>query len=217
MITIDILQLIDRLEETLAAGWRVPWSNQVAIDRGVFLNIVDQIRITIPKEIKKAREVEQERDKYIAQAHEEARRIIAQAREDAARLLDEHQLRREALTRAEALIQAAEREAQRIRAGADEYAEGQLRLLGQQVAQLDQVVRNGLTVLDARRTKLAEAEKAEAAAKQAEAAQLSEAARLPEVAKQAAGQRPPEASKLAEAARPAQVAPAPAQTPRSRR
>jgi len=94
VITIDILTLIDQLEQVFDQGFRVPLSDKVAIDKWAFLNIVDQMRLTIPQEIKQARDVQLERDKYIAQAHDEAREIIAQAREDAAKLLDEHQLRR---------------------------------------------------------------------------------------------------------------------------
>ncbi len=149
----DILQLIDRLEELLDRGWHVPVTNKVAIDEDAFLNLVDQMRITIPQEIKNAREVGLERDKYVAQANEEARRIIAQAREDAARQLDEHELRKVAEKRAEELLKQAQRDAARVRAGADEYAEQQLRELGQHVGELQRVIRNGLSFVEQRRAK----------------------------------------------------------------
>ena len=103
MITIDILQMIDRLEELVNNGARLPLSSKVVIDENAFLNIIDQMRISIPQEIKQAKEIQLERDKYVAQAHEEARRILAQAREDAAKQLDEHQLRQQAQAQAEAM------------------------------------------------------------------------------------------------------------------
>ena len=151
MITIDILQLIDKLEEVLDTGRGVLFSDKVAIDRNAFLNIVDQMRITIPQEIRKAREVTVERDKYIAQAHDEARRIIAQAREDAAKMLDEHRVRQEAEQHASELILAAQRQAQQVQAGADAYAEAKLNELAQQVDQLQRVIQNGLSVIEQRR------------------------------------------------------------------
>jgi cell division septum initiation protein DivIVA len=152
VITIDILTLIDQLEQVFDRGFRVPLSDKVAIDKWAFLNIVDQMRLTIPQEIKQARDVQLERDKYIAQAHDEAREIIAQAREDAAKLLDEHQLRRSAQAQAEAMITRARREALRIRAGAEEYAESQLKEMGRHVEQLQRVLRNGLTAIENRRS-----------------------------------------------------------------
>ena len=146
----DILQLIDRLDELLDDGWRVPLSSRVALDEQAFLNLIDQMRITIPREIKRAHEVETEKDKYIGQAHEEARRIIAQAREDAAKLLDEHQVREMAQAQAEKMIEQARQEADRIRSGAEEYAESELRKLESQVSALQQMVRNGLAMLEQR-------------------------------------------------------------------
>jgi len=153
VVHIDILQLIDRLEELVDRGWHLPLSNKVAIDEEAFLNIIDQMRISIPQEIKQAREVQLEKDRYVAQAHEEARQIIAQAREDAARLLDEHELRKAAQEQAEAILRKARREAARIRAGADEYAETKLRELGQRVSQLQRVIQNGLSALEERRAR----------------------------------------------------------------
>ena len=148
----DILQLIDRLEELVDRGWRVPLGGKVAIEEESFLNIIDQMRITVPQEIKQAREVQQDRDKYIAQANEEARRILAQAREDAAKQLDEHELRKAARVHAEQVLEQANQDALRIRVGADDYAEGKLRDLGHQVILLQKIIQNGLTELQSRRS-----------------------------------------------------------------
>ena len=156
MTPIDILHLIDRLEDLLEHGWRLPLGNKVAIDEDMFLNIIDQMRIVIPQEIKQAREVQQERDRYVAQAHEEARRIIAQAREDAAQQLDEHKLRKAAEAQAEAIIQRAQQEAARIRSGADEYAEAKLKELSENLSRLQSIIQNGINLLENRRAEYAE-------------------------------------------------------------
>jgi vacuolar-type H+-ATPase subunit H len=148
---IDILQLVDRLEELLDRGLKLPLSSKVMIDTEAFLNIVDQMRISIPQEIKQAKEIQQERDKYISQAHEEARRIIAQGREDAAKLLDEHKLIKAAEAQAEALLKRTQQEAAQVRAGADSYAETKLRELSQQLLRIQSVVQNGVEMLQCRR------------------------------------------------------------------
>jgi len=151
VVEIDILQLVDRLEELVDRGTRLPLSSKVAIDEEAFLNVIDQMRIMVPQEIKVAREVQRDKDKYIAQANEEARRIIAQAREDAAKALDEHELRAVAMQQAEQIVARAREEAARIRVGADDYAESQLRELAQVVGQLEETIRNGLRALEADR------------------------------------------------------------------
>jgi len=115
------------------------------------LNIIDQLRITIPQEIKRCREIEEQRERWIAEARKEAQRIIAQAHEDATRLRDEHRIRKEAEREAEQILQRARREALEIREGADRYAEEQLHFLNDQVARLQQVIRNGLQQIEANR------------------------------------------------------------------
>jgi vacuolar-type H+-ATPase subunit H len=148
---IDILHLIDRLEELVDRGFRLPLGNKVAIDEDMFLNIIDQMRITIPQEIKLAKEIQRERDKYVAQAHEEAQRIIVQAREDAAKELDEHKLRKAAETQAAEIVKRAQQEAAQIRTGADDYAETKLRQLGQSLGQLQAIIQNGIEALQSQR------------------------------------------------------------------
>ena len=61
MIAIDILYLVDRLEALLSKGWRVPLTSKTMIDEDEFLDIVDQMRIAIPEEIKLAKKMQQDR------------------------------------------------------------------------------------------------------------------------------------------------------------
>jgi len=150
VINTDILHLIDRLEELIDRGWRLPFGGRVAIEEEMFLNIIDQMRIMIPQEIKQARDILHEKDKHVAQAHEEARRILVQAREDAAKELDQHKLKAAAEAQVEAILRRAQVEAAQVRAGADEYAEAKLRELSQQVAQLQAVIQNGIQTLEVR-------------------------------------------------------------------
>jgi len=158
-------------------GWRVP-GKRVAIDETQFLDLIDQMRITIPAEIKQAREIQEERDRYVAQAHEEARQILAQAREDAARLLDEHKLRQVAEEHAETIKKRAEQEARRVREGADEYAETRLLEMRETLSELQRVVQNGLEELALRRAQ-ASGSVADAFAHKCEQAASAEASQQP--------------------------------------
>jgi hypothetical protein len=119
---IDILYLVDRLEAVLNAGQRVPFTNKIMIDERECLDIVDQMRIVIPEEIKQARRVSQDRDRITGQAQEEAERIIARAHEQADRLMDEQGLLDRAREREREIVDEAEGTAQEIRDGADQYA-----------------------------------------------------------------------------------------------
>src|SRR5690554_3037543 len=118
----DILYLVDRLEELLSNGFRVPFTTNAVIDEEAFLDIIDQMRIAIPDEIRKAERVTRDRDRILAQAREEADRILEQARAEAAGLLDDQELIKAAEQRARSVVMRAQEEADEIRRGADEYA-----------------------------------------------------------------------------------------------
>ncbi len=154
MIAIDVLYLVDRLEALLNKGWRVPLSAKTMIDEDEFLDIVDQMRIAFPEEIKQAKKIVQERDRIIAQAQEEAKHVIEMAKEDAARLTNEHAVTKTAQQQAAQIAQKAQTDASAREKGADEYAKqvltdlhGRLAQFAQQVAQMQTQVYNGLNVL----------------------------------------------------------------------
>ena len=53
----DILQLIDRLEELFNDAKAVPFTHNVVVDEDRMLELIDQMRIAIPEEVKKAQQV----------------------------------------------------------------------------------------------------------------------------------------------------------------
>src|SRR5512142_2782588 len=158
MIAIDILYLVDRLEALLSKGWRVPMTSKTMIDEDEFLDIVDQMRIAIPEEIKLAKKMQADRERVLAQTQEEAARILALAKEDAARLVNEHAVVRAAEERADQIGMQAKADADTVRQGADAYAtqvlgdiQGRLELISQQVAGLQTQVFNGVNYINEHR------------------------------------------------------------------
>lgn len=150
----SIYHLIDRLERLLNESWRMPLSAYLVINEDDFLDVIDQMRTAIPQEIKEGEKVQRERERMIAQAEEEAERIVQLAQEDAARLVDEHEIINGAEQRADTITARAQREAEVLKAEADEYARGvlialngQLDTLDDQIATLLTTVRNGLETL----------------------------------------------------------------------
>ncbi len=150
-MVIDILHLVDRLEALIEQGRRLPLTSAVVVDEGAFLDIIDQMRISIPEEIRQAKRMHQERDEIIAQAHADATHIISQGREDAARLVADHELRQQAQEQAQRTLEEAQRQAQVIRQGADDYAAEVLAKLSDEVAVLQRTITNGLVALGQRR------------------------------------------------------------------
>ena len=141
----DILHLVDRLEELVNEGRRLPLSNKVMVDEQKIWDLIDQMRISIPEEVKKAKRTNQERDRIIAQAHEEAARMVDLKREEAAAMVSEHELTKAAEERAATIVERAKRDVESLRADADEYVIQVLDSLGADLERALKEVRNGIT------------------------------------------------------------------------
>jgi vacuolar-type H+-ATPase subunit H len=150
----DIYHLIDRLERILADSMRVPLSAYLVINEDDFLDVIDQMRTAIPQQIKDGERLQRERERIVAQAEEESQRVLQAARAKADTLVEDHQLSHDAEARADTILERARKEAEVLKADANEYARGVLRSLdGQldaveaQIANLLVIVRNGLDTL----------------------------------------------------------------------
>jgi cell division septum initiation protein DivIVA len=138
------MHLVDRLEELVMEGRVIPFSRRVVVDEERFLDLVDQMRVSIPEEIKKAKRVQHERERIIAQANEEAGRIVSLAREEAGNLISDHDIVEAAEARAAVVLERAQNEARQIRKDADDYVVEILSQLEYQLDGLLTTVRNGL-------------------------------------------------------------------------
>jgi cell division septum initiation protein DivIVA len=151
---IDIYHLIDRLERMLEKGVKVPLSNYTLINEDEFITIVDQMRSSIPHQVRHAEQIQQRQQQILAEAQEEVERLIQGGQQEAERLASEHELARKAEQKAEMILERARADAVRLRSEADEYArevlynlDGQLAGLSNQVTSLLSTVRNGLETL----------------------------------------------------------------------
>jgi|SRR5688572_5604639 len=140
----DILQLIDRLEELFNNAKAVPFTHNVVVDEDRMLELIDQMRIAIPEEVKKAQQIVAQKDRVHAQAQEEANRTLQIARDKAAELTQKDIVTQEAQRRAEQIISQARAEAEAVRADADNYVLDTLMQLQDQIAKLTNQVNNGI-------------------------------------------------------------------------
>jgi vacuolar-type H+-ATPase subunit H len=147
----DILHLVDRLEELFNNSRPIPLTHNVIVDEDKFLDVIDQMRISIPEEVKKAQEVYSKKDRVMAQAQEEANRTLELAREKADTLVDKEALVQDAKRRADQIIDQARMEAENIKAGADQYALDSLENLEREMEQLLVQLRNGIQILEQKR------------------------------------------------------------------
>jgi len=152
----DILHLVDRLEEIFNAGRPFPFLHRMLVDEDRVLEIIDQMRVSIPEEVKRAQQVLDQRDRIMAKAQEEAARTVQLAKEKADQLVDRESLVSQASGRADQVIQNAKIDAQAIRAEADEYALESLTKLEAELNRVLNQVRNGISKLQSEKEPPAE-------------------------------------------------------------
>ena len=145
----DILQLIDRLEELFNESKSIPLTRNVMVDEDRMLDIIDQMRIAIPEEVKKAQQLLGQRDRVLAQAQEEANRTIEIARQKADQMVAKDMIMLEAQRRAEQILVQARTDAEGVRADADDYVMDSLTQLQAELERISNQVNNGIhTVKD---------------------------------------------------------------------
>ena len=147
----DILQLVDRLEELFNQSRPIWLTHSVIVDEDKFLDIIDQMRIAVPEEVKKAQQLYAQKDRVLAQAQEEANRTVELARQKAAELVEKEALVEEAQRRANQIIDQSQVDAEDIKLGADQYSEDALAGLITEMERILNQARNGMLVLEQKR------------------------------------------------------------------
>jgi hypothetical protein len=151
---IDIIFLVERLEALIANGKKLPLTNNVVVDQVGALDLIDQLRVAVPEEIRAAKRINSEGERIIEKAQEESEQIIGRAQEQAAFLIEERGLLLAAEQESHRIIDNADAEGQEVRRGADEYAAGVLIGLEGDVVRTLQSIKKGIQLLDERRATL---------------------------------------------------------------
>lgn len=143
----DILQLIDRLEELFNESKSIPLTRNVMVDEDRMLDIIDQMRIAIPEEVKKAQQLLGQRDRVLAQAQEEANRTVELARQKADQLASKESVVQEAERRGEQILAQARADVENMRDDANDYVMRSLTQLQAELERISNQVENGIRVV----------------------------------------------------------------------
>jgi len=134
----------------VASSKKLPLTNSVVLDQAAVLELIDQLRVSVPDEVRQAKRITEESARITERARDEGDAVVARAQEQAAQMLEERELVRMAQQRAGEILDAANHEAAEVRRGADEYAAGVLiRLEGECIKALTSIKR-GIDMLDER-------------------------------------------------------------------
>jgi cell division septum initiation protein DivIVA len=139
----DVLALIDKLDDLVHNARAVPLTDQVRIDREAVYEILDQMRSTLPEEIKQARWIVKERQEMLAEAKREADRIVDEAKEKAERQASQQEVVKLAEKQSADLLDEARQREREVRLGAEDYADEVLGTLEVNLEKFTAAVRRG--------------------------------------------------------------------------
>ena len=122
MSKMELFILLDRLDNLCNSAPRVPMTDRVLIDYKELRELVDGLRLSLPKEVKQVQEIVKSGKEVHQQVRAEADGIISRAKQEAERLVQETEVYKRAQQEAEKTLREAKKKAAEICAGADEYA-----------------------------------------------------------------------------------------------
>ena len=122
----DLIERIDELQLLIEEAKAVPLSSSAVINRDEFLELLAQLKETVPEEVRQARWMARDRDELLARARKESERIITEAAEQRDRLLSRTEIVHAAQREAERLIDEAKERCAKMRVEAEDYIDQKL-------------------------------------------------------------------------------------------
>ena len=122
----EILSILETLEDLVEKCVTVPFSGKCLVDKEEILEIVKEMRLKLPDDIKQAKWVKEERQRILMEAQKEANSMLKDAESKIASLVDEHEITKKAYEQANEIIASAQKNAREIRLGRKDYADSVL-------------------------------------------------------------------------------------------
>jgi vacuolar-type H+-ATPase subunit H len=119
----EILSILETLEDVIEKSANVPLLGKSLIDKEEILEIIKEMRLKLPDDIKQAKWVKEERQRILMEAQKEANNIVKDAENKISSLVDEHEITKKAYEQANEIVDAAQKNAKEIRLGTREYAD----------------------------------------------------------------------------------------------
>ena len=136
----EVLEIIDMLEDVVEKYMAIPFAGRAVVDREELLDLIQEIRLNLPGDLKQAKWVKEERQRILDEANKEAESIVKSAEEKMASMIDDHEITQKAYAQANEIIAAAQNNARELRLGTRQYADDVMASLEAHVAKVAETV-----------------------------------------------------------------------------
>ncbi len=138
----EIFTLLETLEELLERSRTMPFSTKTIVDKEEILEIIKEIRLKLPDELKQAKWVKEERQRILIEAQKEADEIVKEAENRIISMIDEHEITRKAYEQKAEIIETANEMSREISKGTKEYADSILQNLESSLINALDIIQN---------------------------------------------------------------------------
>ena len=145
----EVLELIDSLEDAIERGVSIPLAGKCMLDRDELLDILQEVRLQLPDDLKQAKWVKEERQRILAEAQKEANNIIKGAEEKIVSMINEHEITKRSYETAKNIENTSRKRSLEIKNGTTAYVEECL-------ANAEEVLENTLETLRQNRNSMRE-------------------------------------------------------------
>ena len=139
----EIFTLLETLEDILEKGRTVPFTEKCIVEKNELLDIIKEIRLNLPDELKQAKWIREERERIIAEAQKDAEDIVKEAENRIISMIDEHEITKKAYDKKNEIIAEANEMYREYSKDATNYADGLLENIEKNILSLTETL-NGV-------------------------------------------------------------------------
>ncbi|MEG2769678.1 MAG: ATPase [Oscillospiraceae bacterium] len=124
----NIDELLNEMEETLEEAFAVPLSGgKRMVDVEKVRDIIDDVRLNMPSEVKQAKAIVQDRADIVETAKKEAEAIVKKAEDRARAIVSEAEIVKQSQQKATDILANAQQQSREMRTSVTDYCENMLR------------------------------------------------------------------------------------------
>jgi vacuolar-type H+-ATPase subunit H len=138
----EIFTLLENLEELVENSSKVPFSSKVMVDKEELGDILEEIRLKLPDELKQAKRIKDERLNILNDAQKESDDLLKEAENKIIQMVDEHVITKQAIMQKEEIVENANKISKEISCGTRDYADAILEKVEDVLRETMQVVHN---------------------------------------------------------------------------
>ena len=157
----EIFTLLETLEDIIEKSKTVPFTDKSVVEKKQFLDIIKEIRLKLPDELKQAKWIKEERERIIGEAQKDADDIVKEAENRIISMIDEHEITKKAYEKKNEIIADANEMYREITQGTNTYVdeivaniENNMVELGKTVSNVELSIQNALETIQNNRKEL---------------------------------------------------------------